>query len=198
MTTTVDARGLPCPQPVILTRKAMQQADEVITLVTGADQVDNVRRLAEKAGWRVAVEQGEEGYALHLTREGAANAPELAPEVVSCVPTSATVLLVPSTTMGRGSDELGDILVRAFFHTLGEIEPLPATIIFVNTGVQLTVEGSSILEDLRALEAGGLDILVCGTCLGYFDLKERIAVGTISNMYTIAETLLGAGHVVSL
>ena len=198
MTTTVDARGLPCPQPVILTRKAMQQADEVITLVTGADQVDNVRRLAEKAGWRVAVEQGEGGYALHLTKGGDISVPAPAPEAAASTPTGATVLLVPSTTMGRGSDELGDILVRAFFHTLGEIEPLPATIIFVNTGVQLTAEGSSILEDLRALEAGGLDILVCGTCLGYFDLKERIAVGTISNMYTIAETLLGAGHVVSL
>ena len=69
--------------------------------------------------------------------------------------------------------------------------------IFVNAGVKLTVAGSPVLEDLQALAAGGTEILVCGTCLGYFELKDQVAVGEVSNMYTIAETLLGAGKVVS-
>ncbi len=100
--------------------------------------------------------------------------------------------------MGRGDDELGGILIRSFLHTLSEVEPLPATMIFINSGVKLTVEGSPVLEDLRLLEEKGIGIVACGTCLGYFELKEQVGVGEISNMYTIAETLLAAGNVVRL
>jgi selenium metabolism protein YedF len=82
--------------------------------------------------------------------------------------------------------------------TLGEVEPLPQTIIFFNSGVKLVVEGSPVVEDLQALKAQGIEILACGTCLGHYGLKERVAVGEVSNMYTIAETMLGAGKVVSL
>jgi selenium metabolism protein YedF len=100
--------------------------------------------------------------------------------------------------MGRGDEQLGQILVRGFFHALGEVQPLPDTIIFLNSGVKLTVTGSPVLEDLRALRARGVEILACGTCLGHYGLKEQIAVGEVSNMYAIAETLLNAGKVVSL
>jgi selenium metabolism protein YedF len=109
------------------------------------------------------------------------------------------VLAVPSQFMGRGdSEELGSILVRSFLHTLGEVKPEPDTIIFFNSGVRLVVEGSQVLEDLRALAGRGIHILACGTCLGHYGLKEKVAVGEVSNMYTIAETLLGAEKVVSL
>jgi len=81
---------------------------------------------------------------------------------------------------------------------LGEVQPLPEKIIFFNSGVKLVVEGSPVLEDLWALNERGVEILACGTCLGYYDLKEQIAVGEISNMYTIAETMLRAGKTISL
>lgn len=100
--------------------------------------------------------------------------------------------------MGRGDDDLGTILIRAFLRTLNEVEPLPATMIFINAGVKLTVDGSPVLEDLQALEQRGVNILACGTCLGHFELKEKAAIGEISNMYTIVETLLEAGKVVAL
>jgi selenium metabolism protein YedF len=100
--------------------------------------------------------------------------------------------------MGRGDTELGQILIRSFFHTLGEVEPVPETIIFLNSGVKLVIEGSPVLEDLQELCAGGVKILVCGTCLGHYELKDKVAVGEVSNMYTIAETMLGAGKVISL
>jgi selenium metabolism protein YedF len=100
--------------------------------------------------------------------------------------------------MGRGDEELGNILIRGFFHTLGEVEHSPDTIIFFNSGVKLVVEGSPVLEDLDALCEQGIEILACGTCLGHYDLKEKVAVGEVSNMYTIAETMLGAWKVVSL
>ena len=108
------------------------------------------------------------------------------------------VLLVPSDIVGRDDRELGEILIRSFAHTLAEVEPRPDTAIFLNTGVRLVVQGSPVLEDLLTLEQRGTKILACGTCLGHFELKERLAVGEISNMYTIAETLLRAQKVVSV
>jgi selenium metabolism protein YedF len=116
-------------------------------------------------------------------------------------PTSggSLVLVVPSELLGRGEhDELGQILMRGFFHTLGEVQPLPDTMIFFNSGVKLVAEGSPVVEDLRALAEEGVEILACGTCLGYYDLKEDVAVGRVSNMYTIAETMVAAGRLVNL
>lgn len=200
MVKLVDARGLPCPQPVLLTKKAMGEGEAITTLVTGKDQVGNVRRLAERAGWQVHVEEREDGFAVHLTQP---QATEPAPQPTSQVQPGAaavgpSVVILSSDRMGRGDDELGAILMRTFFHTLTEVEPLPDVLIFYNTGVRLAVEGSPVLDDLRTLEEQGVQLLVCGTCLGYFDLKEQLAVGVVSNMYTIAETLLNAGHVLNM
>lgn len=197
MPVTIDARGLPCPQPVILTRNAMRQADEVVTLVSQRDQVDNVSRLAERAGWRVSAGQAEDGWRVHMTQGEESVEPELTPDLTTCAPTAAPrrrVVLLSSDQIGRGEPELGAILMRSFLYTLGEIEPRPQTLILLNAGVKLAVEGSPALDDLRALEQNGLQILVCGTCLDYYQLKERLAVGSISNMYTIAETLMDADH----
>ena len=198
MAVTVDARGLPCPQPVIRTRNAMREADEIVTLVTEENQVSNVRRLAERSGWQVVVEKRQDAYAVHMVKGEAAPEPGLAPKVTPQAGPQATVLVVSSDRMGHGEEELGTILMRSFFYALTEIEPLPKAIIFFNAGVKLTAEDSLVLEDLRTVEAKGVDVLVCGTCVAYFGLKERIAAGVISNMYTIAETLLSADRVVSL
>jgi selenium metabolism protein YedF len=108
------------------------------------------------------------------------------------------VLVVQSHIMGRGNAELGEILVRGFFHTVGEVQPRPDTIIFFNSGARLACAGSPVLDDLRALEAASVEILVCGTCLDYFEIKDQLAAGIVSNMYDIAEAMLGAGKVVNL
>jgi selenium metabolism protein YedF len=201
----VDARGLPCPQPVILTRNAMREAatgDAITTLVTGADQVANVHRLAERAGWLVNSQPTEGGYAVHMVKgEAAAEEPELTPEEAACdtpQARSGTVLVLSSNTMGRGDDELGDILIRALVHTLTESDAPPETIILFNAGVKLAAEGSPLLDDLQTLQNQGIEILVCGTCLGYYELKEKLAVGVVSNMYDIAATMLSAAHTVTL
>lgn len=201
MAKIVDARGLPCPQPVILARNAMRQETALDVLLTGADQVSNVRRLAEKSGWRAVAEKSADGFVLHLAKGQTATAePEITPEMTVCAMPQAQnkVLVVASDQMGRGEPELGTILIRTFFHTLTEISPLPRSIVFYNTGVKLTVDDSPILEDLQALEARGVEILICGTCLSYYGLKERIGVGAVSNMYSIAETILGADQAFSL
>jgi selenium metabolism protein YedF len=100
--------------------------------------------------------------------------------------------------MGKGDDELGNILIRGFLHTLSEISPRPDVLIFFNAGVKLTTVGSDVLEDLQALEGEGIKILVCGTCLDFFGIKDKLQAGIISNMYDIAEAMLSAGRVVRI
>jgi selenium metabolism protein YedF len=194
----VDARGLPCPQPVIKTRHAMQQGVEVLTIVDSETSQKNVTRMAEKSGATVEVERRDDGIYLHIAPVTNAEA-QASPATGTAPSGSPVVLVVPGELMGRGEhDELGQILVRGFFHALGEVESRPDTIIFLNSGVKLVVRGSPVMEDLQVLVEGGVEILACGTCLGYYDLKDRVAVGTISNMYTIAETLLDAAKTVYL
>ena len=198
MSETVDARGLACPQPVIKTRQAMEASEEVVTLVDNETAERNVRRMAEKAGATVKVERVEDGLCLHISggapRAEATEAPKA--EAASGGP---LVLTVPGEFMGRGEhDELGHILIRGFFHTLGEVEPVPDTIIFLNSGVKLVVEGSPVVVDLQGLVEDGVQILACGTCLRYYGLEDALAVGEISNMYTIAETILRDGKQLSL
>lgn len=197
----VDARGLPCPQPVTLTRKALEAHDVVTTIVDNDTAQENVTRMAQKAGHAVAVERREDGTYIHI-RKGAERPHEEGEAVArapGAPPQGPLVLLVPSEQFGRGdAPELGALLTRGFFHTLGEVQPLPDKVIFLNSGVKLVVQGSPVLEDLQALAAQEVEILACGTCLGYFGLTDQVAVGQVSNMYTIAETLLRAGKVVSL
>lgn len=198
MTKLVDCRGLACPQPVIQTKKAMAEGETVTTIVDNDTAKMNVSRMAGKEGYAVGVEEKDDGIYLHLSKAGAVPEETTAQTPPTEGRVGPTVVFIPSDGMGRGDDELGGILIRSFLHTLNEVEPLPDTIVFVNAGVKLTVEDSLVLEDLQFLEQRGVEILACGTCLGHFGLKAKMAIGEISNMYSIAETLLGAGKVVAL
>ena len=198
MSRVVDARGLTCPQPVILTRKAMADSPQLVAVVDSETSRDNVRRMAEKAGRQVTVEERGSEYHLHIgliegLEEDASQKEKPGPR-----PIASLVLVVPDSKMGRGDKELGEILMRGLFHALGEVEPYPDTIVFFNAGVWLAVDDSPVLDDLKALEADGVSMLVCGTCLNYFDIKHRLAVGLVSNMYDIAEAMLGAEKVLRL
>jgi selenium metabolism protein YedF len=193
----IDARGLACPQPVILARKGLMDSSRIITIVDNETAQQNVTRMAVKAGCRVQEEKRADGIYLDIDRGGAPfKETDAAPAAATTV--GPLVLTIPSEFMGRGDEQLGNILIRAFFHTIGEVQPSPNTIVFLNSGVKLAVEGSPILEDLQALAGKGIQILICGTCLGHYELKDKVAVGEVSNMYTIAEILLRAGKVISL
>jgi len=198
----LDARGWACPKPVIETRKALQAEDALTVIVDNKAARENVSRLANKLGCQVSVEEKDDGVYLYISRmareivdaDKKPSIQEKMPEYDS----GKLILLIASDTIGNGNDELGGILMRAFMHTFLEVKPQPETIIFMNNGVKLAVSGSPVLEDLQALANEGIEILVCGTCLNYFGLTDKIAVGEISNAYTIAETLLQASKVVRL
>jgi selenium metabolism protein YedF len=122
------------------------------------------------------------------------------PSAAASAPTNGQlVLTIPSELMGRGEHpELGEILIRSFLHALTEAQSIPDSILFFNSGVKLVTAGSAALPDLQTLAGRGVRMLICGTCLGYYELKEKVAVGEISNMYVISETMMKAARVVSL
>ena len=189
MTKVVDARNLACPEPVMLTLKALEEADEVVTIVDNDAARENVSRLGRSRGCEVSVEQKEDGTWLTL-RQPALQAPQERPQA------TGIVLLIASDTLGRGDDRLGSRLMQSFLHTLGALTSRPETIIFINSGVKLVTHRSLVLEDLRRLEGQGVEIMACGTCVAYFQI-DKVAVGQVSDMHTIADTLLRAAKVVA-
>lgn len=199
MVKIVDARKMACPQPVILVRKALLEGQDVTAIVDNDMAQHNVTRMAERSGYRVLAEPRADGIYIHISGAAATEAQPVMAEAAPAMAGGPIVVLVAGEHLGRGEHaELGAVLMRSWFHTLGEVRPTPDVIILVNSGVKLAVEGSPVLEDLRALADCGVQLLACGTCLGYYGLKNELAVGDVSNMYTIAETLLGAGRVVSI
>ncbi|MDY6835954.1 MAG: sulfurtransferase-like selenium metabolism protein YedF [Chloroflexota bacterium] len=189
----VDARGLSCPQPVIMTKKVLEEASEVTTIVDNNIARDNVIRLANKEGCDVSVEEEEGSIRLHISRK---EQPSKVPSMVA--QEGSVIIVVGSDKMGNGSGELGDVLMRSFLHTLGEVEPRPNKMIFFNSGVKLAIDTSPVVDDLRSLEGQGVTVLVCGTCLQYYGIKDRVVVGEVSNMYTIAELLLSAAKTITI
>lgn len=115
-----------------------------------------------------------------------------------CQPDSRqeVVVVIASDQMGEGDEVLGRLLMRCFLFALTQQEVLPATLLFYNGGAKLTCEGSEVLEDLRTLEAQGVEILTCGTCLDHYGLTDQRKVGGITNMYVIAEKMMQAGRIV--
>lgn len=201
--TIVDARGLSCPQPVINTRKALETADAITVIVDNPIARENVGRMATSLGCTATVEEKADGIYLHIRKAPedmkTPDASAATEKVSDTICTSGPlVILIQSDRLGRGSDDLGAVLIKSLMHTLGEISPVPDVMIFLNGGVKLTIKGSEVLDDLKGLQDKGVRILSCGTCLDYFGLSGELAVGEVSNMYDIAGTTLSAGKLVTL
>lgn len=197
----VNATGLACPQPVILAKQAIESNEQVRVIVDNDTALENVKRLGTKLGCEVKTEKKNDGnYEIDLTRKaGAAPAKEEFDPSYSTPAASSGpfVIVFAADKMGRGNEELGSVLIRAFLHTIAGQAEKPDVMIFYNTGVKLTVLGSEVLDDLKELASAGVEILVCGTCLNYFEIKDKLAVGVVSNMYDIAGTMSNAGRLLT-
>lgn len=183
----VDARNLSCPQPVILTKKAMEEDDgklEIITIVNNNAALENVSKLASHQGYQYEVKEKDGDFYIHMRKE-AVNGEKTEKK-------QDIAILVKSRLFGEGEEELGEILMKSFLYTLTEMKEDIRHIIFMNSGVFLTCEGSPVLEHLKALEAEGVEILSCGTCLDFYQLKDKLKVGSITNMYSAVEILTSA------
>ena len=207
---TVNAMGDACPIPVIKTKKALQGLTGVETvevLVDNEIAVKNVSKMAATEGGAVTSEQIAEGQykvTIVMSGEGVQNAgtQQTAEESVQkmcvdgCNAGKNTVVVIGSDRMGEGNDELGKVLIKGFIFALTQLEELPKTMLFYNGGATLTTEGSDSLEDLKVLEEQGVEILTCGTCLDYYRLKDKLRVGTVTNMYAIVETMAKADNII--
>jgi len=190
----VDARGMDCPKPVIKTKKIMDQgASEIIVIVDNDTANKNVSLLAKKKGYDIVEEKREDGIYLKLKGLGQ---PSSEKEDSSEKETGEWVLLMASDQMGKGSDELGEILIKGYFYTLTETKPLPKAVLFLNGGIRLALEGSPVMKSLEKMREQGVEMLVCGTCLDYFGEKENIGIGLVSNMYDIVEKMNESNKVV--
>lgn len=198
---TVNAMGDNCPIPVIKTKKAMQALtgpETIEVLVDNEIAVQNVTKMASSSGGKVTSEKlGEKEYKVTIEMEGAPAA-AAEEEGETCMPDrrNNTVVVVSSDRMGTGNDDLGKVLIKGFIFAVTQLDTLPKTMLFYNGGATLTCEGSDSLEDLKSLEAQGVQIMTCGTCLDYYGLKEKLAVGTVTNMYSIVETIASASNII--
>ena len=195
----VNAMGDNCPIPVIKTKKAIEAltGPEVVeVLVDNEVAVQNVTKTAQTLGGSVTSERtAEKEFKIRIQIGDVLSAEE---EEVVCIPDRRenTIIVISSDRMGTGNDELGKVLIKGFIFAVTQLDTLPKTMLFYNGGATLTVEGSDSLEDLKHLEAQGVEILTCGTCLNYYGLTEKLGVGSVTNMYSIVEKMAGAGKIV--
>ncbi|UFS72715.1 sulfurtransferase-like selenium metabolism protein YedF [Geomonas sp. RF6] len=189
----LDVRGMACPMPVVSVKKALEAdgAGLRVLLDDGAPR-ENVRRFAESRGYSVSEETVAGGYALTVTAGGAVPQQGAPVQAAQGAAQGPLVMLIGSDRLGDGPEELGRLLMRNFIMTLKEVPQLPDRILFLNTGVLLAAEGSEVIEALTALGNLGVEVLSCGVCLDFFQKKEKLAAGAVTNMYTIAESMTGA------
>lgn len=199
---TVDAMGEQCPIPVVKTKKVLDgiQGDaEVTVLVDNETAVQNLTRMGKHVGAEVVSEKkSDREFHVVLRVKDFQPKEEAQAEEISCIPDAKGdfVIAVDTATMGRGSDELGKVLMKGFLFAVTQLKELPKTMLFYNGGATLTTESSDSLEDLKSLEAQGVTIKTCGTCLNYYGLTEKLQVGEVTNMYDIVETMARASKVV--
>ncbi|MFA7383575.1 MAG: sulfurtransferase-like selenium metabolism protein YedF [Desulfurivibrionaceae bacterium] len=202
--TILDCRGLACPQPVIRAKEMLDSPGQgtVEVLVDNEAARSNLTRFGKSQGYEVASHVA--GDAIHITiskkpgGEAAANGP--APEDYRCALPGGglgLICVIPAESMGRGNDPLGQVLMRAYIKTIKNISPLPARIFFYNSGVKITASESDLIAPLRELAGLGVEIYSCGTCLDFFNLKDDLLVGQVTNMFEIMDAMAQAAKVVS-
>ncbi len=196
MDKVLDCMGLGCPLPVVNTKKEFETFTEKGTLTVKVDNdtaVKNLTRLASNSGYDVASKQiSDAEYEVKIVVDPAKNCDCDAAGNSKKV----TTVVISSSEMGTGDEELGKSLMKMFIFSLTNVDSIPTNIIFYNSGVKLNVEGSDSVEDLKNLEKAGVRIQTCGTCLKHYGLSDKLMVGVVSNMYDIAETLTSSDCVI--
>ncbi|MBT9164237.1 MAG: hypothetical protein DDT22_00168 [candidate division WS2 bacterium] len=156
----IDLRGLPCPQPVLRVKKALEEGNNSLeVIIDNETALNNILRFASMK-LKTIVNEGQ-----------------------------GKTLFLSSRYLGKGDDELGELLMKSFLNTLLQTPILPETLVLMNTGVYLACD-ENCYQPLKNLEELGVNVLVCGTCLKYFDLESELKAGKVSNMFEILEYLL--------
>jgi selenium metabolism protein YedF len=192
MAKEIDCRGLACPKPVILVKKELDsmESGEISVIADNITARENLQKLAQSEGCTFKAEEKDGLFYVAITKEGGRTS--------SNTEQGDLVILVGSDKLGNGDDKLGTALMKSYMFALSESSMPPKTLLFVNGGVHLTTEGSDVLDSLRKMEDKGTEIMSCGTCLDFYNLKDKLVAGTVSNMYTIVEKMNGARNTIKL
>lgn len=190
----IDARKLECPKPVLMTKKELDQGNikSVEVLVDNDIARENLSRLAHSMNCKFSFTREASDYKVLIEKDGEKSLDCQANEEVGIGKEYSfkdLTLGFSGDIMGSGDRELGKVLIKSYIYTVAETLPYPKTLIFFNTGVKLTCKGSDVIEDIKRLKEAGVEIISCGTCLDYLNLKDSLLLGEISNMYTIYEKL---------
>lgn len=212
----LDERGKQCPLPVIEAKKALESCEsgELLEVVVDNEiAVQNLKKLAAGKGlqascekisdseFTVTIEAGDQSSSAGF-REASDSQESAASDCrdeMTGTPASGkrgSVVVLSSNEMGQGDPVLGRLLMKGFVYALTQQDVLPESVLLYNSGAYLSCEGSDNLEDLKALESQGVEILTCGTCLNHFGIAEKLGVGTVTNMYEIAERMTKAALLV--
>lgn len=195
----LDARGMACPLPVVNAKKAAESLHPGDTLIVRVDNeiaAQNLQRFAQHMGFAASGEKvNDSEFTVTMVIGGEAKAePEIACNLDARK--KGMLVVLSGCTMGSGDEKLGKALMKAFVFALTKQDVLPETILCYNTGAYLTTDGADTLEDLKLLESEGVTVLTCGTCLDFYGLKEKLAVGGVTNMYDIVERMEAASTIV--
>jgi selenium metabolism protein YedF len=189
----IDVRGLECPQPVVRTKKALDHLQEGVleVIVDNEAASKNLQRLAESSGCTINVKKEKDDFIVTIKKEESGGIQNKKKE-------KKITFFITSNSIGEGNDKLGSILVSSFFPTLIDTGLRLHRIVFLNSGVELVTKNPAVTDSLRLLEKEGTEILICGTCLDFFNLKDKVKVGKISNMFEIVSTLLTSDKVITI
>lgn len=198
----IDARGMACPLPVVNAKKAaetLKTGDVLTVLVDNEIAVQNLQKFAKQKGFSaVGEKKAEKEYEVIINVVNNVENDIADTEEVCFVDSrrNGMVVVLSANVMGTGDEKLGKSLMKAFVFALTKQDVLPETILCYNTGAYLTCEEADTLEDLKNLEAEGVNILTCGTCLDFYGIKDKLAVGSVTNMYEIVEVMENAKNII--
>ena len=198
MSRIIDAKGKACPMPVMMAKEAITAGESEFTvLVDNTTAVGNLQRLAKNQGFDATVTEGAGVYSLAFVKNGNAPAPAAEAAAPAACGAGYTVF-VGRDIIGSGDRELGTNLMRMFFYTLAQSDDLPRSVLFMNAGVKLPTEDEQVIEHLKTLVEKGVEVQVCGTCLNFYGLSDKLAVGAVSNMYDIVSQMQAAAKVITV
>lgn len=196
----IDCKGLACPMPVIKTKKYfdLEDSKEALVIVDNEVAKNNVLRLAKGINLNSSFVEEDGLYKIQLSRGEFSGVQADAKSVVENSSSSSLTILVATNLLGNGDDRLGETLMKVYINTLAESEVLPENLIFINGGVKLTCTGSDVLDSLNSMQEKGVNIISCGACLDFYNLKDELKAGEIGNMYQIIELMNKSGNTIKL
>ena len=196
----IDCKGLACPMPVIKTKKYfdLEDSKEALIIVDNEVAKNNVLRLAKGINLNSSFVEEDGLYKIQLSRGEFSGVQADAKSVVENSSSSSLTILVATNLLGNGDDRLGETLMKVYINTLAESEVLPENLIFINGGVKLTCTGSDVLDSLNSMQEKGVNIISCGACLDFYNLKDELKAGEIGNMYQIIELMNKSGNTIKL